>query len=458
METQLKAILKTPEKIILDPEKAKAFGGDWTKEYTPSPLGVVFPETTEEVSQILKLCSERNQKVVPSGGRTGLAAGAVARVGELVLSLERMNRILSLDPVGLVIETEAGVPTQKIQMAAKEAGLFFPLDLAAKGSSHIGGNCATNAGGLKFIRYGGMREQVLGLEVVLADGTILDMNSSLRKNNTGYDLKQLFIGSEGTLGVITRTTLRLVGAPKNQGLLLVGVSDFQKLLQILEASHKANLPLTAFEIFSQKAYEFVQSYGGVEKPLDQTYPYYALIEVEYESLNPLGGFFEALFEKNLVEDGTLGDSSRSFEALWALRERITESVGAQCIVRKNDISVPIPRMGDFVADLHRIYQNPRYQAFSLVIFGHLGDGNIHLNHAAPKGTPGFFETIESLEQEIFSCLKTYKGSISAEHGIGLIKKKDLSFSRSPLEIEMMVRLKKTFDPKNILNPGKIFDL
>lgn len=459
----LRKFLPKSEQIITDATEMLYWAKDWTKEFSPNPRLICFPENTEQVACVLRYCNEHNLAVVPSGGRTGLAAGALAKNQEIVLSLTRMNKILRVDRKAMLIEVEAGVTTQAVQEAAQEAGLFFPLDLAAKGSSHIAGNIATNAGGLKFIRYGGMREQVLGLEAVLADGSVLDCNSELRKNNTGYDLKQLLIGSEGTLGIITKATLRLVSAPQNHGLMCLGINRFEDLLAVLSFCHQKGLWLTAFEFFSENAHRLVlKNFPQKRSPFVNFYPYYALVEVEYQGgddRNPLPEVFEQLFAQEIVADGILADSSEQFHELWELRELITESVAANCIVRKNDISVPIGKLPEFVKEMLAIYETREQKDIDLVLFGHIGDGNLHLNHIAPPTTDKeqFFTQVKILENKIFSLIKTFKGSISAEHGIGLIKKPDLAFSKSGLEIKIMKEIKHLLDTKNILNPGKIFD-
>lgn len=454
-------ILPHSGQLITNYTQMLYYAKDWTKEYEPDPLAVCFPENTEQVCQLLRYAYRHKIPVVPSGGRTGLAAGAVANKKELVISMMKMNKILQIDIKGLSIEVEAGAITQNVQEAAKTAGLFFPLDLAAKGSCQIGGNIATNAGGLKFIRYGGMREQVLGLEVVLADGKILNMNSQLRKNNTGYDLKQLFIGSEGTLGIITKATLKLAPLPKGHSVLLVACSDFKDLHEILAMCHKEGLSLSAFEFFSQKAHETVLGhFSSIKTPFARLYPYYGLIEVDSadKEHRELATFFEKIFDLKLASDGFLADDQSSFEKIWQLREFITESIGASYLVRKNDISVPIQQLPSFVFDVCHIRSQVSESGIDMILFGHMGDGNVHINYVGPSSMDKkqFFKLSEELEQSIFKIVRSYNGSISAEHGIGLIKRKDLCYSRNQEEIFLMKQIKQVLDPLNILNPGKIF--
>ncbi len=447
--------------VVTDKEELKNLGCDWTKIYNPDPLLAVLPGTTEEVSKILSYCNEHDIKIVPSGGRTGLAGGAVASDKEIVISLNRMNKILDINPASLTAEVEAGVTTQALQDAAKEKGLFFPLDLAAKGTSQIGGNIATNAGGLKLIRYGGMREQVLGIEVVKADGSLLDLNTSLRKNNTGYDLKQLFIGSEGTLGIITKATVKLMPQPSNVMLTCMAVDSSDKIVKILEKCNLAGVIVTAFEFFTGVAHELViDQFKQLKTPFESHYPYYVLLEVEQgsEDSAKMEGFLENLFEEEIVSDAVLAQSSQEFNDLWALRENITESLAAYGHVRKNDISVATQMLAPFIAELQDVF-TATDENIKVVLFGHVGDGNIHINYTCKKHAfefEAFNEKARILEEKVFELIKKHKGSISAEHGIGLLKVSDLQYSRSEEEISIMRSIKEVFDPKKIMNPGKIF--
>jgi FAD/FMN-containing dehydrogenase len=441
----------------------ETYGRDWTRVHTPRPSAIVFPASTAEVSKVVRLCWEKGVPVVPSGGRTGLAGGAIAPQGELVVSLDRMNKIEKLDAVGLSAVVQAGVTTQALQEAAREIGLFFPLDLAAKGSCQIGGNIATNAGGVKFIRFGGMREQVLGLEVVLPDGQILDMNTALRKNNTGYDLKQLFISAEGTLGIVTRATVRLTPPPRNMQVAVMATPDFGSILKIAQACHMEGVQLTAFEFFTRLAHEIVLQHAvGAKTPFGEKSPFYVLLEVEEgpAGVSVMEPLLEKIFEKGLITDAVIAQSPAQFKELWGLRENITESIAAHGHARKNDISLAIDQLEPFIADLEREVLASAPADMKLVLFGHIGDGNLHINYVAPKAEPfaEFQARARVVEEKVFRLLARYKGSISAEHGIGLLKKKDLPFSRSEPEIELMKQLKRLIDPKNLMNPGKIFDL
>ena len=447
--------------VVTEPKELQVLGCDWTKIFTVDPLAAVFPGSTEEVSAVMKLCHENRVSVVPSGGRTGLAGGAVAGNKEVVISLKRMTKIEPVDRVGLTVQCEAGVTTQAVQEAASAAGLFFALDLAAKGSSHIGGNIATNAGGLKLIRYGGMREQVLGLEVVLPDGSILDMNSRLRKNNTGYDLKQLFIGCEGTLGIVTRATLRLMAKPRHVQLSCIAVRDFSDITKILTISNMLGATITAFEFFTDVAHGIVLQHAqGARTPFQQRAPFYVILEVEDAAggasvMEPL---LEKLYEEGVCLDAVIAQNSAQFKDLWSLRENITESLSAHGHVRKNDISLPIDMLDAFIRELvDEVAKAPK--DIEVVLFGHIGDGNLHINYVGPRSGDKnkFQDAARKVEERIFALLPKYRGSVSAEHGIGLLKKKDLSLSRSEAEINLMRGIKNLLDPAGIMNPGKIFD-
>ena len=450
------------QNLLTDSQALVEYGVDWSKSAKPAPLAVILPESTEQVAAIMAFCHQRNISVVPSGGLTGLAGGATAADGELVLNLKRMNQILDIDDIGMTISVQAGVITQAVQEAAAAQDLYFGLDLAAKGSSQIGGNLATNAGGLKFIRYGGAREQVLGIEVVLADGTILDLNQGLRKNNVGYDLKQLFIGAEGTLGVITQATLRLVSRPKELQVAVLAVSSSQAMMDILRHVNRSKLTMTAFEFFDQKSMELVVGFHqSVRCPFVEMSPLYVLLEIEMlqGSEGVWEQFLNEVFEQEWASDGVISSNAKEFSELWSLRELISESLTMKGRVRKNDVSVPIKLMGKFLDQAASITDHHE-SLVQTYFFGHVGDGNVHINYVGDSSGDEkiFSTTCATIEQEVFKLVKSHSGSISAEHGIGTLKKKDLHFSRSAEAIHAMKLIKGVLDQNAILNPGKIFDL
>ena len=447
--------------VRTDKESLAVYGVDWTKGYSGSPRVVVFPKSTEEVVEIVKLAQAFKVPIVPSGGRTGLSAAAVAQNHEIVLSMERMNQIIEIDQVGKTITVEAGVITEKVQQVAADNDLFFAVDLAAKGSSQIGGNIATNAGGLKFIRYGGTREQVLGLEAVLADGQVLDVNYALPKNNIGYDLRHLLIGSEGTLGIITKATIKLWSKPRDLNALLIGVKSFEEIPVLLKASNQRCITLTAFEYFDNTCLELVlKNNSNLRRPFGQPCSYYLLME--YESFAEQNEQVEELIaemsERTYFVDALLATTSKESKEFWQLRELISESIALNRCVKKNDISIPISRLTEFVLHLEsQIKAAPK--TISIASFGHVGDGNIHLNYfnEGSVSDHDFEQSLISVESAVMEKLKALRGSISAEHGIGLAKKKMLENFIGPAHMNLLKGIKKELDPNNLLNPHKIFD-
>jgi glycolate oxidase subunit GlcD len=437
------------------------YAKDWTNPESVSASCVVLPKNTSELSKTLAYCYSNGFSVIPSGGRTGLAGGAVATKGEIILSLSRMNRILNIDATGLTIEVEAGVTTQALQEEAARHNLYYGIDLGSRGTCQIGGNLATNAGGLKFIRYGGTRDQVLGIEVVLADGNILDLNRALPKNNSGYNLIQLFVGSEGTLGVITKATLKLAKRPKSLHLACLSFESFERVSDCLALCHQEKLALTAFEFFTDKALDIVlKNFPNLKSPFLEKNPYFVILEIEEgDTSTVLESFLEKAFETKCILDAVLSSNSEEFRKLWALRENITESIARSGHVRKNDISVAVKDLPAFFKKIEPLTKSIK-KNIELIYFGHVGDGNIHVNYSASSSISlkEFLDEALLIERKIFDFVHEFKGSISAEHGIGLNKKDEFLRTVSALEVSYMKEIKKIFDPRNILNPGKIFDL
>lgn len=447
--------------VIVDEQKLN-YGKDYTKYYTPDPLAAVLPATTEEVSKILKYCNERGIAVVPSGGRTGLSAGAVAKQQEVVVSTERMKKIFGINKTEKTIHCQGGVVTKEVQKAAWDAGLYFPVDFGSSGSSQIGGNVATNAGGIKVIRYGLIRDWVLGLQAVLADGTVLDMKNACLKNNTGYDLKHFFVGSEGTLGIITEVLLNLTVQPGPLMLSMFGLQTLEHVTQLFTLAQEHRLNMTAYEYYSEFALLRVQEHLKIRAPFQQTYPFYVLLEVEKASADDetrLEKFVESGMEKGLILDGVLSQNSQQASEFWALRETIAEALSVLTVPHKNDISLPLSGLTAFCTDLQKLIAE-NYPGVEVVSFGHIGDGNLHVNFIKPEkmSKDEFFKQAKLADVAMFNLVRKYGGSISAEHGVGLTKKPFLEFTRSPEEIQLMKGIKRVFDPKGILNPGKIFDL
>lgn len=436
-----------------DASDLATFGRDWTKVYTPRPSGLARPRTRDEVSRLLALCHAHHVAVVPSGGRTGLAGGAVAANGEVVLSLQRMHKLGAIDTLGNSVRVEAGAVTQAVHEHCASEGLTWPVDFASKGSSTVGGNIATNAGGVRVIRYGLTRQWVLGLEVVLADGTVLDLDRALEKNNTGVDLRQLFIGSEGTLGVITAATLKLVRPAAHPHVALFAVPDLASVLKLFRELRKSEVTLAAFEFFTDRCLERLLAHRKVRQPFDAPSSHYVLVEAE-------GAIDEAwltrVFEEGLAQDGVLAQSSAQASELWALREGISESLSATGLPHKNDIALPIAELEAFTSALEKLLV-AKYAGWEICLFGHIGDGNLHVNIMKPAALSNeeFWSRTHVLDADMFTLVQHHGGSISAEHGVGLLKKDYLSFSRTPPELALMRTLKAALDPESILNPGKI---
>lgn len=451
-----------PEDIVLRAaEDLQYYGKDSSREFAPRPSVILMPKSEAQVSEILRFCNARGLPVVPSGGRTGYSAAAMATQGEVVLSLARMNRILEVNEWEQTLRCEAGATTEAIRTKAAEHGLFYPVDFASKGSSHIGGNIATNAGGIRVIRYGNTREWVLGLRAVLASGEIVDLNGSLWKNATGYDLRNLLIGSEGTLGVVTEATLRLTSSPKTSTLALCAIDGPAASLEILKALRSAGFTITLIEYFERNALELVVRSTGLGDPFQGASAAYTLIEAETVGSTEEERYKTAvmkLIEDGIVADAVVAESQKQYQSLLGLRERISESIGKEFVPHKNDIAVPISKIPEFVREYRAEIQR-NFPSFGLIVFGHIGDGNLHLNLLKPEhmSSEEFFRICAEADQKTFALVQKLRGSISAEHGVGLVKKPFLHFSRSAEEIQLMRQVKAAFDPKGILNPGKIFD-
>jgi FAD/FMN-containing dehydrogenase len=356
------------------------WGTDWTRAYTAAPSAVVFVESTEQVEALVRLANEEHLALVPSGGRTGLSGGAVASNGEVVVSFDRMNRILDFDSTDRLVTCEAGVITHQLQTFAAEQGLSYPVDFASSGSSQLGGNIATNAGGIKVIRYGLTRDWVAGLTVVTGSGERIECNRGLVKNATGYDLRHLFIGSEGTLGLVTQAEMRLAPAPEPQRVMVLGVPRFRDVLAVL-ACFQQHVVLSAFEFFSDRALGKVLARRDLKQPLAEPQAFYALIEFDESAEPEAMRCFEETLEAGWVSDGVLSQSERQAQDLWALREGISESI-APFTPYKNDLSVRVSAMPEFVDEVDALVATS-YPEFEICWYGHIGDGNLHLNILKP---------------------------------------------------------------------------
>lgn len=445
--------------VRTDADSLAQYGCDRTKNWAPAPAAVVLPADAQQVQAVMRLAYENNIAIVPSGGRTGLSGGAVAHQGELVLGLERLRQIGAFDPIERSVTVGAGVLTAQLQAWAAEQGLFYPVDFASAGSSQIGGNIATNAGGIKVIRWGMTRNWVRGLQVVTGTGELLNLNQGLLKNNAGYDLRHLMIGSEGTLGVIVEATMGLISPPLQLSALLLAAPSMDAVLQLLHAFQK-RLELTAFEFFSESALGKVLARSGLSRPLATQGEFYALLEFDNTSPAIEAAALE-VFEESLAAgwalDGTMSQSEEQRSKLWRLREEISETI-APSSPYKNDIAVRVAQIPAFLHEISALVAQ-NYPDFEIIWFGHIGDGNLHLNILKPDhlSLADFYARCHGVSRQIFEVVQRYGGTVSAEHGVGLLKKDYLPYSRSPAEIALMQAIKRSFDPKGILNPGKIFD-
>lgn len=455
--SRLSSFLK-PEQIKTDSESCKLYGKDWTSYFDIQAQAILFPESTAQVAQIVQWARAHKIALVPSGGRTGLSGAACATQNEVVVNFERMNQIKNFNPIDFTVNCEAGVITENLQKFALDKGLFYPVDFAARGSSQVGGNVATNAGGIKVVRYGLTRDWIAGLKVVTGTGEILDLNQGLIKNATGYDLRHLFIGSEGTLGFITEITFKLSSPPPPLQVLLLAVPQLDSLMKVF-SELKMQTSLVAFEMLSKEALEYVIHATSLPKPLPTDSNYYVVAEVENRSEQDEEKIL-AVYEKCLnlgwITDGAIAQNATQAKTFWRYREDISESL-SKFSPYKNDISVTISQVPDFMEDLDKVLKSS-YPSWKVVWFGHIGDGNLHINILRPDGLSKeeFVKECQKVDPLIFSTIQKYQGSISAEHGVGLTKKKFLSFSRSEAEIKLMKGIKQVFDPDQILNPGKVF--
>ena len=440
-------------KLSTDPGDLEHHGRDWTRRWTPAPLAVAFPADIAQVQAIVRWAAQSGVAIVPSGGRTGLSGGAVAAHGELVLSLDRMNKVLDFNPVDRTLTVQPGIALEAVQQAARDRGLIYPVDFAARGSCQIGGNIATNAGGIRVIRYGNTRQWVAGLKVVTGTGELLDLNKGLVKNASGYDLRHLVIGSEGTLGIVVEATLWLTAPPPDTQVMLLAIPAMDALMKVFaEANHR--LRLEAFEFFTDRALAHVTAHGA-QKPFAEDHPFYVVTEFDAAGEADALDFFERCVEEGWVVDGVIASSDAQAAALWRLREGITESL-ARYKPYKNDVSVRISVVPAFMEEMQRLL-SAEYPHFDVVWFGHIGDGNLHINVLKPDDLANdtFVSQCEHVTSLLVETLHRHEGSISAEHGIGLVKKPWLGSVRSDAEITLMRGIKAVWDPKNIMNPGKL---
>jgi FAD/FMN-containing dehydrogenase len=429
----------------------------WGTNQPCAAKAVVCPADTGQVAAVMQACQAAGQTVVPCGGMTNLVQGAVTTAADIALSFERMDEVEAVDATGLTMTVQAGVTMQTAQERADEEGLYFPVDIGARSDCMLGGNVATNAGGTRVIRYGMIRESVLGLEAVLADGTIISSMNTMLKNNSGFDLKQLFIGTEGVLGLITRIVFRLQVRPRSHNVALVACNDFDQVVDLLnQARELLGSALCGFEVmWDSYFHEVVQPTGRLPSPIDPVYHFYVIIEstgtLPETDDAAFGTAMAEMFERGAAVDGVIAKSDAERDAIWAIRHEVEWVVRDTCVF---DVSLPIADVREYTekitADIQADVAGAR-----VICFGHLGDNNIHISVLFEEDDASVPSVVE---RHIYEALQPYGGAISAEHGIGTGKKPWLSISRSESEIELMKSLKRWLDPNNILNPGKVISL
>jgi FAD/FMN-containing dehydrogenase len=443
------------QSVSVDANVLDAQSGDWSGARKQRPAGVIFPRRPAQVATVLEIVGRFGRQAVIQGGLTGLAGGATPRDGEIALSLSRLNAIEDFDPIGGTVTVQAGVTLAQVQEHVEAKGWIFPLDLGARGSCQVGGNAATNAGGNRVIRYGTMRDLVLGLEVALPNGTLMTMMNQVTKNTTGIDLKHLFIGSEGTLGVITRLVLKLAPKPVSKVTALCALDSFEAAAALLKEM-RLHLPtLSAFELMWQDFMDKAVSITGLRQPFAQCYPVCVLVELlgasDERDRAQLESFLELALEKSLVQDVIMAQTLEHGRQLWAYRESIGEMLSQLQPHAAFDVGIPLPAMDAFVTSVGVLLRE-RFPSQSHLFFGHLGDGNLHLL-SGPYEAP---ETLHQVEEVVYEAVESAQGAISAEHGIGIIKKEFLHRSRSEEELSLMRALKTLLDPANVLNGGRVF--
>jgi FAD/FMN-containing dehydrogenase len=471
---ELIAALKAayPGKLLTEEADKAPFLTDWRKRYHGKAMAVLQPQNAQELAVAVKWAYANDVALVPQGGNTGLAGGATpdSQGRTLVISLSRMNKVRAIDTVNNTITVEAGCILQNVQDAAHQAGRLFPLSLAAEGTCTIGGNLSTNAGGVQVLRYGNARELCLGLEVVNARGEVWEGLRGLRKDNTGYDLRDLFIGAEGTLGIVTAATLKLFPLPKGQATAVVAVKSPELALDLLGlAQSHLDARLTAFEMFSEFCLELVlKHHPDCKRPVAGPSAHYVLLECsdalsESSAQEQMQQLLESALERNLISDAAVATSSQQALELWALRENISEAQAAEGKNIKHDISVPISSIAAFIKSTNAKLQ-ARFPDIRMVVFGHLGDGNLHYNvsPSQAKTGPQHEDSFLALQPEInlitHDAVHAFHGSISAEHGLGQLRRDESQRYKTEVEIGMMRAIKHALDPKGLFNPGKVLNL
>ena len=455
-------------KIIREPHDMATYLTDWRGKWTGVAIAVVQPDSTEDVASVVRWCHEHSVSIVPQGGNTGLSGGATPSATGLnvVLSLTRMNKVREIDVLNNTISLDAGITLLSVQQAAEDVQKLFPLSLAAEGTCTIGGNLATNAGGVQVLRYGNTRDLCLGLEVVTADGSVWNGMKSLRKDNTGYDLKNIFIGSEGTLGVITGATFKLFEKPKSKVVSFIALADPSAALRLLKLAQELHAnELTAFELMSDECIRLVEKHVDAARlPLTSRSDWYVLLELsgscDEQALSArIESLLEIAMQNEWIADAAISSSMAQFNAIWSLREDISEAQAAEGKTIKHDISLPISVIPQFIEQVTQQLLDC-FSSIRMVVFGHLGDGNLHFNlspaSSLEKSQIDAFTGIEAeVNKLVHDAVNALQGSISAEHGLGVLRRDEASRYRSETEQRLMETLKKSLDPKNLMNPGKV---
>ncbi len=441
--------------LVTGSDISDKYFSDWSGAKPCPPVALLRPKTTSELSTIMALCHEYDQPVVIQGGLTGLAGGATPQKGEVAISLERMNAIEEIDTTAMTLTAHAGTPLQTLQAAAAEHDLFVPIDLGARGSCMIGGNVSTNAGGTEVIRYGMTRSMVLGLEAVLADGTVINAMNKMVKNNSGYDLKHLFIGSEGTLGIVTRVVLQLQPQSRSTHTALCALSNYESVTQLLiELKRSLGSGLTGFELMWDNYYDkAIDAVPDLTSPFDKSHPFYLLVEYKDNDKAVGEQCFESTlftqFEAGLLTDVLIAQSLEDAARFWRIRDGIGELLQILDSVSNQDVSLPVTDIGEFACDIEKRLKD-KYNNIGILLFGHIGDNNLHI-----CAYTGREEDKANINKDIMLMIGEYSGAITAEHGIGVLKRDFLPLSRTESEITLMKTIKLAMDPKNILNPGRV---
>jgi FAD/FMN-containing dehydrogenase len=443
--------------VVTDEHDKAPYLREWRGLWMGSTPLILRPQSTAEVSRILAIADETETAIVPQSGNTGLVGGQIPNAGEVLLSLNRMEKILDIDAENDTLTVEAGATLKSIQETAEKHDRLFPLSLASEGTCRIGGNLSTNAGGLNVLAYGNARELCLGLEVVLADGRVLNMLKTLRKDNTGYDLKNMFIGAEGTLGIITAASLKLFPQPRRLDTMLVAVPSTTAALHLLAlAKQTSGNRVVAFELLSETAIQFTLQHMNVRRAVETVSPWYILLELADATQSAAEQLLETALERSFVLDGVIAQSESQRTELWALREKMSEAQKFEGASIKHDVSVPVSSLPLFIEQASNAVEK-YIPGARICCFGHMGDGNMHFNVSQPKAMAAkdYLARWKEMNQIVHDIVHQHEGSFSAEHGIGILKRDDMVRYKSPVELAVMRSMKQALDPKGILSPGRV---